>query len=218
MIIAVIPVKALENGKSRLSAVLDRQERVTLIDHLFRHTLAVLAETPHIAQTMVISPDPRVLEMARQQGAYALVEAPLDPGADQLNAALAQAARQAAVRGASSLLILPADLPFVAAADIQQILDTIQPDHIAICPDQHQQGTNALLLTPPQPFSFHYGPDSFHLHQQEALQQGRGCVVVQAKGLQFDLDTVADLEAYRDQQAAPLAPDVTTCENRSDTT
>jgi 2-phospho-L-lactate/phosphoenolpyruvate guanylyltransferase len=99
-------------------------------------------------------------------------------------------------QGADSVLILPADLPLLQTADITALLDTTrrQPDAplMVICGDETAQGTNALLLAPPAPFTFHFGPGSFARHLQEAEENGRLVRVVNGHSLQFDLDTEAD--------------------------
>ena len=63
---------------------------------------------------------------------------------------------------------------------------------LAICPDEAEDGTNALLLAPPGDFTFRYGPGSFRAHLAEAERRGRAAHVVPAPGLRFDLDTESD--------------------------
>jgi 2-phospho-L-lactate guanylyltransferase len=105
--------------------------------------------------------------------------------------------------GAQSALILPADLPFVTPADVQQMLAVVREVNgngrclIAICADAAQQGTNALLLHPPTPFTFHYGPGSYQRHLQEAQRRNRTVCAIQVPGLQFDLDLEADWHRYQ---------------------
>ena len=67
---------------------------------------------------------------------------------------------------------------------------------LVICPDETEDGTNALLLGPPGDFTFHYGPGSFRAHLAEAARRGRAAAVVAAPGLRFDLDTESDWLVY----------------------
>ena len=67
---------------------------------------------------------------------------------------------------------------------------------LAICPDETEDGTNALLLAPPGDFTFRYGPGSFRAHLAEAARRGRPAHVVPAPGLRFDLDTESDWLVY----------------------
>ena len=67
---------------------------------------------------------------------------------------------------------------------------------LAVCPDEAEDGTNALLLAPPGDFTFRYGPGSFRAHLAEAERRGRPAHVVPAPGLRFDLDTESDWLVY----------------------
>ena len=61
-------------------------------------------------------------------------------------------------------------------------------------------GTNALCLMSTQPFRFQFGPDSRRLHLQEAQRLGSSPQVVHLPGLEFDVDSPADLDLLDGQQ------------------
>jgi len=83
MIFAVVPVKSLERAKSRLGSALSAPERARLVETLLRRVLRALAESGAIAQSAVVSPDPRALAIATAAGAAALPQT-----GDGLNEAL----------------------------------------------------------------------------------------------------------------------------------
>src|SRR3990172_28777 len=63
--------------------------------------------------------------------------------------------------GVSAVLVLPADLPLLAGEDVQSLIAHAQnPPVVAIAPDRHQQGTNALLITPPGLIEYEFGPEA----------------------------------------------------------
>ena len=66
---AIIPVKPLRLGKSRLSGILSVGERAQLTSRILRHTLRILRDQPVILRTLVVSRDPAVLKIGRQYGA-----------------------------------------------------------------------------------------------------------------------------------------------------
>lgn len=72
-----------------------------------------------------------------------------------------------------------------------------QPRAMTICPDHHEDGTNALFIQPGTDFAFHYGLGSFNLHLEEAKRQNMFYRVVHAPGIKFDLDTENDWSTYR---------------------
>lgn len=203
---AIIPVKPLRDGKSRLSHILSADERAALTSKFLNHTLATLTKVSAITRTLVISRDPAVLKIARPHGAQTFGE-----GEKQdLNQALTRATHIAAAQNASGVLVLPADLPFVTPEDVEMMLMELAPavngngQHrlpyharaMIICPDEVDDGTNGLYISPPVGFNFHYGPQSYHHHLAEAKRLGMSARVVHTPGLKFDLDSEADWQTY----------------------
>ncbi len=207
---AIIPVKPLRDSKSRLAHILSADERANLTTTILQHTLQVLADAPSVYRALVISRDPAILKLARQAGAYTFGEGEKLG----LNVALVRGSHVAAAQGASSILVLPADLPFLSVGDVETMLSSASPVNgnrpagstngagyantraVAITPDRTQEGTNALFLCPPLGFEFQFGPGSFQRHLQEAERLGITCRVVHAPGLKFDLDTEEDWRTY----------------------
>jgi 2-phospho-L-lactate guanylyltransferase len=62
---AIVPVKPLRRGKSRLAEVLTQDERKDLNRSLLAHTINTLAAIPEIEHVLVISRDPEALALAR---------------------------------------------------------------------------------------------------------------------------------------------------------
>jgi 2-phospho-L-lactate guanylyltransferase len=110
----LVPVKPLEEAKSRLAGVLAPGERTTLMRGLLARTLRLADESHLFVQRLVVSRDAEVWQTARQEGALALAE----EGAE-LNQALAQGCRWAEQGGADAVMILPADLPLLRALDLE---------------------------------------------------------------------------------------------------
>jgi 2-phospho-L-lactate guanylyltransferase len=169
---------------------------------------------PAIQRTLVVSRDPGVLKVARQHNAMTYEESEKQ----DLNMALMRAAHISAAQQASCALILPADLPFLTAEDIDLVLETAQPEHcnggngylarrrgMAICSDSVGDGTNALLVCPPTGFNFQYGPGSLQRHLDEAERLGMPQCMVDTPGIRFDLDTEQDYEVYLARRQESLA-------------
>jgi 2-phospho-L-lactate guanylyltransferase len=197
---AIIPVKPLHDSKRRLENLLSAEDRADLIYHFLDDLLAVLTAAPGIDRVLVVTADPSVIGLANGYGAKVLLEAETTG----LNAAVAQGAAYATVAGATAVLILPADLPFARAEDIEAMLRPLTAGKvtpvarglIALTGDETEEGTNALLLAPPGDFTFHYGPGSFGAHLAEAEARRRAAYVINAPGLRFDLDTESDWLVY----------------------
>ena len=183
----VIPVQAFEHAKSRLGAVLDAEERRDLVERLLVGTVTAALATPGVAEVLVVSPDPDVLEVARGAGAR-----PVEQHSRGLNPAL-QEARAAAA--APRLLILPADLPGLRPSDVARILqagDAAGTPSVVLVPDRHGTGTNALLLDPPDAIDPAFGGDSRAGHAWLAASADIPFLEI-AGVLDLDVDTPEDL-------------------------
>lgn len=194
---AIVPVKPLRHGKSRLSGVMSEEERTELNISLLGHTLNVLNQVKEISNTLVVSRDLTVLNIARNMGAKTVQE----DGAPLLNTALERATVIAQVYALRGVLILPADLPLIQPADIQAfIAKAANPPVVVIAPDRHQSGTNALLLNPAGLFEYSFGPGSFQKHCEKALKAGARLEICSTPSLELDLDLPEDLEILRKQE------------------
>lgn len=195
---AIIPVKPLGAGKSRLAAVLGAEQRAALNKHLFGRVLDATLDVFKAERVIVVTADTLLLPLMRGQGLHALQ----DSGGG-LNAALRLACRYAADRGARAIAILPSDLPKVTADDVKALVGKLGPGPCCvIAPDQDEQGTNALALAPPESSFFRFGPDSFQAHLEEARARGMKTHILRRQGLAQDLDTPEEYRRYAKEQLA----------------
>lgn len=189
---AVVPVKDLRETKSRLGPVLAPDERAGLTLRTMDNVLSALREAG-VENVCVVSPDRRVLQAAGESGATRLFQ-----DTSGLNPALEGAREWAVSKGATSLLVLPADLPFLDAQDIREMLERDGEEHqVVISPDEGYSGTNALLLRPPDSLPFAFGPESYREHVRLAEERGITVNVCERPNIAFDLDTVRDLERLK---------------------
>ena len=189
---AIIPVRGLERAKSRLGGPLDAEERLDLVSRLLRRAVEAAMSSSLIAGTIVVSSDPAALQLARVAGAV--------PVADQdrgLNPALELARTEALARGATALVVLPADLPWLDHETLDAVLKaageaTSGEPFVALVPDRHGTGTNVLIMAPPGAIDFAFGPGSRADHTAEAA--AAAATYVELGGpLEIDLDTPEDL-------------------------
>ncbi len=206
--VAVVPVKPLRRGKSRLADVLSVQERTQLNRYLFIHTLEVLQQVPEIERTLVVSRDSAALALARDYGAHTLQE----QGNSQLNLALKRATMLLRSSAVATILVLPADLPLLTVEDVQALLEARpRPRGVALAPNAQGTGTNGLALSPLGAMEYAYGPQSFRRHLALAREAGLPVAVVRREGLARDLDWPHDLRLVADAfphfaARAPLTP------------
>jgi len=188
---AIVPVKPFVEAKSRLSGVLSPEERAVLAERFFRRTLSTLSGIAELEGVLVVSRDATALAIAAENGAIPLWET----GLPELNAALTEAAQTAIELDADGVLILPADLPLLTAEDVAHVLSLAQKSGtIVIAPDGAGEGTNGLLVAPPNLFPFAFGVGSFARHIRSAEAVGATLHVYRSPNLALDVDVPADLE------------------------
>lgn len=213
-LVALIPIRSLTGGKTRLAGALDGGERARLIRRMLGGVVAAAIDSGVVARVMVVSPEDDVLTLAADlHPAVVPLAQPADrPG---LIAALDLGRERAVAGGAAGLLILFGDLPLLGAGDVRAMASS--PADVVLSPDRHGEGTNALLLrlgreggsAGDAAFRFRFGQDSYRRHLAEADRLGLTAATVVTAGTSLDVDTPADLAEWS-HRAAPvgaLAPD-----------
>ena len=191
---AIVPVKPLRRGKSRLAGTLTEDERTVLNQELLEHTLKILSTLKELDQVLVVSRDPHALTIARNHGARTVQE----DGQPHLNTALARATVMAQVHTIRGILVLPADLPLLTHDDVLALIDrAVKPPVVVIAPDRHGKGTNALLMVPAGQIEYDFGEGSFQRHCDRAKKSGARLEIVELPSLGLDLDLPEDLEMVR---------------------
>lgn len=191
---AIVPVKPLRRGKSRLAGTLSEDARTELNRALLQHTLETLSELKEVDEVLVVSRDPNALTIARNHGARTVQE----DGQPHLNTALKRATVVAQVYATRGVLILPADLPLITHEDIQALLDrAVKPPVVVIAPDRHGKGTNALLIAPAGLIEYDFGENSFQRHCEQAKKAGARLEIVNLPSLGLDLDMPEDFEIIK---------------------
>jgi 2-phospho-L-lactate guanylyltransferase len=170
---AIVPIKPPIEGKTRLSDILEIDDRSRLGRVLLDHVSRVLSDVAEIGDIVLLCREPP----RGWTGSWAA-----DAGRG-LNAEL----QTAALVISSNLLVIHADLPMLRAADVTALVQAADGG-AAIAPDRHLSGTNALAFADPKRARFAFGQDSFAKHRASAPF----ATIVHRTGLAQDLDTPED--------------------------
>jgi 2-phospho-L-lactate guanylyltransferase len=191
---AIVPVKPMRLGKSRLADVLSEEDRAQLNQQLLVHTIDTLKSVQDIEHVLVVSRDTAALALAREHGARTVQE----DGNPHLNIALTRATFVARAYNTHGVLVVPADLPLITAEDIHVMLaSAYDPPVVVVAPDRKREGTNALLIAPPALIEYEFGPQSFEQHCRLAKEAGARLEICNLPSLAFDVDWPEDLELLR---------------------
>jgi 2-phospho-L-lactate guanylyltransferase len=190
---AIVPVKPLGRAKSRLSDELLPEKREQLATELLVRTVRLLVPLTRIRGVLVISRDTKALAMVRDLGANTVQES----GTPELNHALLRATQVLRAWSTEAVLVVPADIPLLAAEDIEEMVQRGRyHNSVVIAPDRHETGTNLLLVRPPGLIPYVFGENSFAEHQRLAIEAGATISVYRSERVALDVDWPEDLERY----------------------
>src|SRR5690349_8781725 len=110
---AVVVARVAKGGKSRLAPVLDASQRRSLGLSMLEDVLGVCVVALDGVVTVV--DDPEAQAHAHALGAIVLD----DPNPRDMNAAVRRGLQVARERGATTVIVLPGDIPLVSARDLE---------------------------------------------------------------------------------------------------
>jgi 2-phospho-L-lactate/phosphoenolpyruvate guanylyltransferase len=195
---AIVPIKRFENAKTRLSSILDTDDRIRLSLLMLKDTLQILSAVHSLSQVITVSADKRVGEIALKYGANFLLEEK-ERG---VNSAVALADSYCMKKAADATMVIPHDLPLLDSTDISKACKLAENESrcIVICPSLRYDGTNMLLRKPPSIIATFYDADSYDMHVKAAIRLGIPVKRLLSKGLMHDIDTPEDaLEIMKEE-------------------
>jgi 2-phospho-L-lactate/phosphoenolpyruvate guanylyltransferase len=199
---AVIPVKRFAAAKQRLRATLPAAIVPELAAAMLTDVLTALARSERVGRIVLVSGERRVGPLAAAAGALLLD----DPADDGHSPAAARGLAAALAEGAHTVALLPGDCPLLDPAELDRALACLEAEageaRAAIVPDRHGEGTNALLLSPPDALAPSFGPGSHRRHAELAAAAGTAARTELLASLALDLDTPADLRALAERLGA----------------
>ena len=190
---AVVPVKEIGGAKQRLAAMMPPALRQALALAMLADVLAALAGVAGLGGLIVVTVDPAAIRLVREYGG----QAHADGARDGHTGAVAAGARHLIARGRGTMLTLPGDIPLVTAEEIARLIAAHRPaPSFTIAPAHDEQGSNAILMSPPDAVPLRFGEDSYFPHLAAARAAGIQPCVVRLPGIAFDIDNPQDLHHF----------------------
>jgi 2-phospho-L-lactate/phosphoenolpyruvate guanylyltransferase len=189
-IAAVIPMKCLHSAKSRLSHILTAKQRKNLAMYLLDATIKELKKSDFISEIVIVSSDEAVKHYSCLNNIKFIKD--WDEG---VNKAVMLADKYCINNDINANIVIPPDLPFLSAKEIDKICIISNKYHkcIIICPSKRLDGTNILFRKPPGVIKTHYDNNSYMNHLKEASKIKIPIESLDIVKLMFDLDTEDDL-------------------------
>lgn len=187
---ALVPVKPLAQAKSRLVPVLSAPQRTELLRAMLADVLSGLSRAETLAGIAVITADTELAALAHGFGAVLIAE----PQVSGLNVAVAAGVAGLRRRDVARVLVLPADIPLLRAAEVDNIVRAGEHEQRTLVVASHNlDGTNGLLVHLDDPPDFAFGPGSFQRHLRSS--RGQEAARMPAPSFELDIDTPGDLAA-----------------------
>lgn len=191
--VAVLPVKRFGAAKQRLNDDLSEGTRRALAEAMVTDVLIALRRAKRVDEVLVVSGESAAVALAAGYDAAAVIDDPDDAGH---SAAARRGVVAALDRGATRVVLVPGDCPALDPAELDRLLAGADTD-VVVVPDRHGDGTNALVLSPPDVIDPAFGPGSRERHERLAEEAGASCAAVPVLTLGLDVDTFDDLTALR---------------------
>ena len=185
--IAILPVKRFGAAKQRLAGTLEDGSRGSLAQAMFSDVLASLRQVPGLDAVAVVTAD-RVAESTALEARVRVLRDTEEAGQSR---AAAIGVRHALAAGFDRVLLVPGDTPLLDRRELSALLE--RAPAVAIVPDRHLTGTNALLLSPPDAIEPSFGPGSLARHIAAAEEARVEYSVERLTTLMLDVDTPEDL-------------------------
>jgi 2-phospho-L-lactate guanylyltransferase len=152
-----------------------------------------LRRTESVHAIAVVTDDVVAESLARGDGVAVLPDGRESGQSDATEIGISYASEH----GFDRVLLVPGDTPLLDPVELEELLTRCERDllGVAVVPDRHGTGTNALVISPPGSFAPSFGRDSLERHLESARGAGLVHRVESVPSLALDVDTPADLAA-----------------------
>jgi 2-phospho-L-lactate guanylyltransferase len=189
----ILPVKEMAGAKQRLASLLSPAERVALMQVMLRDVLMALSAAQGLAGIAVVTLDPWAQALAQQHGARIITEGAGEghTGSVTASASVLQA------EGVAAILTLPGDVPAVKTPEVEALIAAVTiPPAFIIAPAHDEQGSNAILMSPPNVVKLRFGEDSYFPHLAASRAAGITPQILRLPGIAMDIDHPADIARF----------------------
>ena len=186
---AIIPINEFSRSFTRLSSVLDLEQRMELAKNLSSRLIQILLAVDEVEKIVLFTCE-KNWPGEMQHSKLVLRK---DEDKKPLKQKIDSVADWAYGSGAKKMMYLSIDLPLVEKKDITQIIDS-HKHGLTLVQAKKDGGTNALIADLPRKINFQFGADSFRKHLEAAKLEKLKTNIQSAEGLSFDLDDHDDWE------------------------
>lgn len=189
--VAVVTAKRFNAAKQRMSGGVPEEKRLALVEAMLGDVLESVTAARQVTSTVVITGERTAADLAERFGAE-VIHDPEDTGH---SGAAMLGVERAKELGAEAVVLLPGDCPLLEPRELDSLLTGLPDPFVAVVPDRHGTGTNAIAMRPPSAIEPAFGEGSCERHLGLARDAGLPHATERIDGLALDLDTPADIIA-----------------------
>ena len=190
---AILPVKEMAGAKQRLAPLLSPEERMALMQVMLRDVMAALLAAQGLAGIALVTLDPWAQALAQKCGARIITEG----AGEGHTGAVTAAASVLQAEGVAAILTLPGDVPAVKTPEVEALIAAASTSPaFVIAPAHDEQGSNAILMSPPDAVTLRFGEDSYFPHLAVARAAGIAPQILRLPGIAMDIDHPADIARF----------------------
>lgn len=186
----LIPVKTLGNAKQRLGDAYDQPHRTLLAEAMLRDVLTAVSGIASRVAVFLVTGDAHASALAAEF-AFGVIE---DLRNESETAAIDMATAWCEARGYDTTIVIPADIPLITSAELEQVLDAAPGEGVVIVPAYDRRGSNCVLRRPASVIPLRFGNDSFLPHCDVVRHTGKPLIILEMPGIGLDIDHPHELE------------------------
>jgi len=185
----LVPMKEIEQCKSRLSSMLSPAVRQAVTQAMLEHVLLALSSAKGVREVTVVGGGLRLRDLSSAHGVHWI-----PAGGSGLNATLQEALKWALCLKPSIVGIVFGDLPFLRGEDVEGAIQFLEKGRYdcVLAPDVVGTGTNGVFIRKSCFFRPCFGDRSYERHRRDLLQRGFRVGTYRAGGFSRDVDTPQD--------------------------
>jgi 2-phospho-L-lactate guanylyltransferase len=191
---AILPVKEFGEAKRRLGESVTPALHARLVPAMVCDVLDALSRCTCVERTILVTNERELAVPARSANAIVVPDTRRCGQSEAVSLGIELALREKIDR----VVCVAGDCPALDPDELARLLDGHEAG-VAIVPDRHGTGTNALALAPADAIAPSFGPGSRARHERLASGAGVTSRVVELASLMLDIDTGEDLKALRER-------------------
>ena len=184
----IIPVKSFQKSKTRLH--LSKEKTVEICRLLLEEVIKTVSESKLIHEIIIVTNEEKILDIIEKYNCKKIQ----DEYEISVNDAVGLAEKYLIENKFTHSIVLPLDVPFFYAEDLEKLLNFSSEKSVVIIPSRHFDGTNALVRSPINSMKPRYDEGSYIFQVESAKSFDVKISIGLINRLMLDIDNIEDLD------------------------